>query len=142
MPGWFRFRLFAGGRFVYDGDGDDPRTEPRTFWSKSISIFGLHNVTTFISGSHELTMPSNPGTPTTLVLAVAAITSRRGRRPFGRGLVVPRASHDPIAPTARLGRVLEVELQVGFRRSAPTATYPTSCRTSSALRAFVSPDGS
>ena len=107
MPGWFRFRLFAGGRFVYDGDEDDPRAGPHTFWSKPISIFGLFNVTTFISGSHELTMPSNPGAPTALMLAVAASP---------RGLAAALSGEGSLSQGLRTIRLLRPHALVGYWR--------------------------
>ena len=90
----------------------------------------------FASANHAI----QPWRPNRLDAGSNNLASRSGRRPLGRGLVVPGASHGPIAQAARPSRVLEVELQVGSRPSAPTATYLTSCRTSSALRASVSPD--
>ena len=90
----------------------------------------------FASANHAI----QPWRPNRLDAGSNNLASRSGRRPLGRGLVVPGASHGPIAQAARPSRVLEVELQVGSRPSAPTATYLTSCRTSPALRASVSPD--
>src|SRR5271157_187269 len=53
--------LFAGGS---DSDGRgrrNPCTWPRTFWFKPLSAFGLLVLTTFISSSPGLAMPSTPG---------------------------------------------------------------------------------
>ena len=74
--GWFRPRLSAGGHSVHDGDGTSPRTRPLTFWSKPVSIFGLLQLTAFISDSHMVAMPSNPCALTASMLAV--IASPRG----------------------------------------------------------------
>src|SRR5208337_3309239 len=40
------------------GEGRHPCTWPRTFWFKPLSAFGLLDLTTFISSSPELAMPS------------------------------------------------------------------------------------
>ena len=56
--GWFRLCLFAGGSTAAAGEGGHPCTRPLTFWFKPLSAFGLLDLTTFISSSPELAMPS------------------------------------------------------------------------------------
>ncbi len=45
-------------------------TDPFTFWFKPVSIFGLSELTTFISDSPLLAIPSNLSPSTALMLAV------------------------------------------------------------------------
>jgi hypothetical protein len=40
-------------------EGESSHTSPHTFWFKLVSVFSLLVLTTFISSSHMLTMPSN-----------------------------------------------------------------------------------
>src|SRR5271166_2977625 len=56
--GWFRLCLFAGGSTAAAGEGKHPGTRPLTFWFKPLSAFGLLVLTTFISSSPGLAMPS------------------------------------------------------------------------------------
>jgi hypothetical protein len=107
VPGWLRFRLFTGGRFVYDGDGESPRAGPHTFWSKPISIFGLFNVTALIGGLLLLTIPPNPSAPTTLVLAVTAL-------PHGATATLP--GEDSLSQELRTVRLLRPHVLVGYWR--------------------------
>ena len=39
----------------------EPLHQPRTFWFKPDSTFGLSSLTTFISSLHMLPLPSDPG---------------------------------------------------------------------------------
>src|SRR6266849_3977642 len=58
IPGRVRRCLFAGGCWVCVREIRSHRTEPRTFWFKPLSIFGLLRITTFISSSHVFVIPS------------------------------------------------------------------------------------
>src|SRR5919206_4277 len=57
-PRWVRSRLSAGSRLVCDNRRGTCCSWLRTFWCKPVSAFGLCDITTFISGSPELTIPS------------------------------------------------------------------------------------
>jgi hypothetical protein len=50
--GWVRDYLFAGGVIVCERRAKNSSPIPLTFWFKSISIFDLAVLTTFISSSH------------------------------------------------------------------------------------------
>ena len=52
------------------GEAGYPHAHHFTFWFKPVSTFGLFVVTTFIGSLHMLAIPSNPSTPTTLMLVV------------------------------------------------------------------------
>src|SRR2546425_664801 len=58
VPRWVRPRLSAGGCRVCGRKTREPLHQPRTFWFKPVSIFGLSSVTAFISGSLPLVIPS------------------------------------------------------------------------------------
>src|SRR5712692_1127268 len=58
VPRWVRPRLSAGGCPVCGRKAREPLHQPRTFWFKPVSIFGLSSVTAFISGSLPLVIPS------------------------------------------------------------------------------------
>ena len=62
--------LFAGDVGVSDGGNWIPPYPSRTFWFKPVSPFGLLALTAFISSLHVLAIPSNPSSPTTLMLVV------------------------------------------------------------------------
>ena len=57
------------------GEGRHPCTWPRTFWFKPLSAFGLLDLTTFISSSPELAMPSTLA-PNRLRVAVVGLSTR------------------------------------------------------------------
>src|SRR5262249_16190456 len=57
--GWVRDYLFAGGLIVCDRRRENSYIIPLTFWFKSISIFDLLVLTTFISSSHLFPIPSH-----------------------------------------------------------------------------------
>ncbi len=67
------------------GDGRTPCAWPRTFWFKPLSAFGLLDLTTFISSSLELAMPSTLA-PDRLGVSSRRVPSR-GARPPGKGEV-------------------------------------------------------
>ena len=78
--GWFRLCLSAGG---HDDDGrgrEIPCTWPRTFWFKPVSAFGLLVLTTFISSSPGLAMPSTLA-PDRLGASSRRVLSRETRPP-------------------------------------------------------------
>src|SRR6266540_3134456 len=56
--GWVRDYLFAGGVIVCERRDTNSSPVPLTFWFKSISIFDLSILTTFISSSHLFPIPS------------------------------------------------------------------------------------
>src|SRR5277367_6048928 len=64
------------------GDGRSHCTWPRTFWFKPVSAFGLLDLTTFISSSPELAMPSTLA-PDRLGVGSRRIPSRDIRPPEG-----------------------------------------------------------
>jgi hypothetical protein len=65
------------------GETGYPHAHHVPFWFKPVSTFGLFALTTFISSSHVLAIPSNPSAPTTLMLVV--ITFPRGSVTLYRG---------------------------------------------------------
>jgi hypothetical protein len=66
VPAWVRFRLSAEGTPSAIGELGAPIPDPLPFGPSLsalpglVSTFGLFLVTTFISGSHLLTIPRNP----------------------------------------------------------------------------------
>jgi hypothetical protein len=62
------------------GEGRHPCTWPRTFWFKPLSAFGLLDLTTFISSSPELAMPSTLA-PDRLGASSRRVLSREPRPP-------------------------------------------------------------
>ena len=79
--GWFRLCLFAGGSTAAAGEGEYPCTGPLTFWSKPLSAFGLLVLTTFISSSPGLAMPSTLA-PDRLSASSRRALSREARPPW------------------------------------------------------------
>ena len=63
------------------GEGRHPCTWPRTFWFKPLSAFGLLDLTTFISSSPELAMPSTLA-PDRLSASSRRALSRETRPPW------------------------------------------------------------
>src|SRR5271166_4553200 len=80
--GWFRLCLFAGGSTAAAGEGEHPCTGPLTFWFKPLSAFGLLVLTTFISSSPGLAMPSTLA-PDRLGASSRRALSRGGRKRDG-----------------------------------------------------------
>ena len=79
--GWFRLCLFAGGSTAAAGEGEHPCTGPLTFWFKPLSAFGLLVLTTFISSSPGLAMPSTLA-PDRLGASSRRALSREARPPW------------------------------------------------------------
>src|SRR3972149_644963 len=105
MPGWFRPRLSAGGHSVYDEESRLLVSGHVPFWSKPISIFGLLKVTTFISGSRMLAMPSNPCPLTASMLAVTVSP---------RGLAAALAGVGSLSQGLRTAGLLPPHALVGY----------------------------
>ena len=63
------------------GEGRHPCTWPRTFWFKPLIAFGLLDLTTFISSSPELAMPSTLA-PNRLSASSRRALSREARPPW------------------------------------------------------------
>ena len=74
--GWLRLCLFADGSAATAGEGRYPCTWPRTSWFKPLSAFGLLDLTTFISSSPELALPSTLA-PTAIALAVVEFSREK-----------------------------------------------------------------
>ena len=68
-------------RTTTTGDGRSLCTWPRTFWFKPLSAFGLLDLTTFISSSLELAMPSTLA-PDRLGASCRRALSREARPPW------------------------------------------------------------
>ena len=111
------------------GDGRGPCTWPRTVWFKPISAFGLLDLTTFISSSPELALPSTLA-PDRLGVSSRRIPSREVRPPH-RGEVT-------LSQELRTAGLLGPHVLVGYRWShtglcpeRPVITGPSvaSCRT-------------
>jgi hypothetical protein len=134
------------------GDGRGPCTWPRTVWFKPISAFGLLALTTFISSSPELALPSTLA-PDRLGVSSRRIPSREVRPPH-RGEVT-------LSQELRTAGLLGPHVLVGYRwshtglcpkRSVITGPSVASCRTPhgavlaqfrhTALQAMTSPAAS
>src|SRR5271165_6271771 len=76
-----RLCLFAGGSTAAAGEGEHPCTGPLTFWFKPLSAFGLLVLTTFISSSPGLAMPSTLA-PDRLGASSRRALSREARPPW------------------------------------------------------------
>lgn len=85
-------------------------TPPLAFWLQPISIFGWSNLTRFINGSPELTLPSKPG-PLPHDTCGYTFPSRFEFAPFGMGYVVPSVLHTVPLPVrhVRVGYRLRVQ---------------------------------
>ena len=111
------------------GDGRGPCTWPRTVWFKPVSAFGLLDLTTFISGSPELALPSTLA-PDRLD-AGSRRSSSRDDRPPQKGEVT-------LSQELRTAELLRPRVLVGYRwshiglcpeRTVITGPSVASCRT-------------
>src|SRR5512135_3153829 len=93
---------FGRWRVIRDGRHCNPRSWPRTFWSKRDSIFGLSLFTAFISTSPGLTRPGLLA-PDRRDAGSRRVGSRSHGRSEDRGYVVPQASDVAVAGDARWG---------------------------------------
>ena len=93
---------FGRWRVIRDGGHCNPRTWPRTFWSKPDSILGLSLFTAFISTSPGLTSPGRLA-PDRRDAGSRRLGSRVDGRSRDRGYVVPQASDLAVAGDARWG---------------------------------------
>ena len=109
--------------------GGAPCTWPRTVWFKPISAFGLLDLTTFISSSPELALPSTLA-PDRLGASSRRFPSREDRP--------PRWGEVTLSQELRTARLLQPHVLVGYRWShtglcpdKPVITGPfvASCRT-------------
>jgi hypothetical protein len=106
--GWFRLCLFAGGSAATAGEGGHPCTWPLTFWFKPVSAFGLLVLTTLISSSPELAMPST---------LVPDRISARSRRAPSREVRPPSSGEDTLSQELRTAGLLRPHVLVGYRWS-------------------------
>jgi hypothetical protein len=111
------------------GKGEDPCTWPHTVWFKPISAFGLSVLTTFISSSPELALPST--------LAPDRFGVRSRRIP-SREVRPPRWGEVTLSQELRTAGLLRPRVLVGYRwshtglcpdRTVITGTSIASCRT-------------
>src|SRR5271165_5240051 len=122
------------------GEGRHPCTWPRTFWFKPLSAFGLLDLTTFISSSPELAMPSTLA-PDRLGASSRRVLSRETRPP-GSGEV-------SLSQELRTVGLLRPHVLVGYQwshtglcpgfRPVITATSAASCRTPGSRGALLLP---
>src|SRR5512147_1962731 len=128
--GWFRLCLSAGG-----SDSDDRGRETPLhlatylfFWFKPLSAFGLLDLTTFISSSPELAMPST--------LAPDRL-SASSRRALSREARPPWVGEVTLSQELRTARLPRPHVLVGYRwshtglcpeRSVVTGPSVASCR--------------
>jgi hypothetical protein len=112
------------------GDGRGPCTWPLTVWFKPISAFGLLDLTTFISSSPELALPSTLA-PDRLGVSSRRIPSREVRP--------PQWGEVTLSQKLRTAGLLRPHVLVGYRwshtglcpkRSVITGPSVASCRTS------------
>lgn len=118
---WVRFRLSAG-TLVYVWGPLSPHNPVHTFFlgPSSSMRMSLSLLTTFISDSHMLTLPSAPLSRTSRI-DVCGLFSRED---LARAHSVPEASHIAITHNARSGRRLPIERQVyGFAWTFIQATF-------------------
>ena len=94
-------------RLTTTGDGGSLCTWPRTFWFKPVSAFGLLDLTTFISSSPELAMPS------TLAPDRLGVGSRRNPSRDIR----PPEGEDTLSQELRTVGLLRPHVLVGYRWS-------------------------
>lgn len=85
-------------------------SQPRTFWFKPVSIFGLSSITTFIDSSLVLIISLSLA-PLRIDACSRHLPSRVGAA-RGPGYIVPAASHEVVASLACAGRLLVTEHQV------------------------------
>ena len=130
VPAWVRFRLSAGGTTSAMGELGAPILDPLPFGPSlyalagQVSTFGLFSLTTFISGSHMLTIPRNPSPrpprcwqsqlPLTIPLPTLAFSPHVLNYRV-RDTLVPRASHPTVTSDACLGRIPMAEHWVASR---------------------------
>ena len=93
-------------RMTTTGDGRSLCTWPRTFWFKPLSAFGLLDLTTFISSSPELAMPSTLA-PDRHDAGSRRVPSREVRPPH-RGEVT-------LSQELRTAGLLQPHVLVGYR---------------------------
>ena len=112
------------------GDGRSHCTWPHTVWCKPVSVFGLLDLTTFISSSPELALPSTLA-PDRRDAGSRRLPSRE-RRP-------PRWGEVTLSQELRTAGLLRPHVLVGYRwshtglcpdRAVITGTSIASCRTS------------
>src|SRR5271157_5379085 len=90
------------------GEGRHPCTWPRTFWFKPLSAFGLLDLTTFISSSPELAMPST--------LAPNRL-SASSRRALSREAQPPWVGEVTLSQELRTARLPRPHVLVGYQWS-------------------------
>jgi hypothetical protein len=120
----------AGGRMVCEGRGFSSPTGPLCLFGSSLSAsLACSFLTTFISSSHGLAIPSDPSSRTALMLAVAISP---------RGLMTVPQDEATLSPELHTVGLLQPHVWVGYwwqhTRLCPpfgviTAVYATSCRT-------------
>ena len=82
VPVWVRSCLSAGGSSSVMDELGASIPDPLPFWPKPVSIFGLFQLTTFISSSHLLTIPHYPS-PRTPDAGARSVFSRFHCHPEG-----------------------------------------------------------
>jgi hypothetical protein len=105
--GWFRLCLSAGGSDDDDEGWETPLYLATTFWFKPVSAFGLLDLTTFISSSLGLAMPSTLA-PDRLGVGSRRTPSREIRPPEGE---------DTLSQELRTVGLLRPHVLVGYRWS-------------------------
>jgi hypothetical protein len=111
------------------GDGRCPCTWPHTVWFEPVSVFGSLDLTTFISSSPELALPST--------LAPDRLDARSRRCP-SREDRPPQRSEVTLSQELRTVGLLRPHVLVGYRwshiglcpeRTVITGPFAASCRT-------------
>ncbi len=116
-------------RTTTTGDGRSLCTWPRTFWFKPVSAFGLLDLTTFISSSLELAMPS------TLAPDHLGASSRRALSREARPPCVGEVTLSQELRTARLPRP---HVLVGYQWSHTGLRPGRKTSHNRSIRSFVS----
>ena len=114
------------------GEGRHPCTWPRTFWFKPLSAFGLLDLTTFISSSPELAMPSTLA-PNRLSASSRRALSREARPPW--------VGEVTLSQELRTARSPRPHVLVGYQWSHTGLRPGRKTSHNRYIRSFVSPCG-
>jgi len=124
---WVSVCLFAGGIVDRVGQQRTIPSIPLTFWFRPVSIFGLSLITTFISNSHMLRIPSFLA-PIRPDAARVEFASRLPLPAEAEGFIVTRASHKAVTSDACRGRKLPTTRQADSKASSKRGNFQVARR--------------